>query len=70
MDNPLDFIAKAIGAIGSSITTSVLMFIFIIAMIILGFGLIMKILNIQPSQVAQVIPQARALRAARAVTGY
>lgn len=52
-ENPLDFIAKAIGAVGEVISSTTFFFIFIIAAAVLGFVLIMRSLgsadNIAPS---------------------
>jgi hypothetical protein len=45
MENPLDFIAKAIGAIGNSVMMSILFFVFILAVVILGIGGLLKLLG-------------------------
>lgn len=45
MENPLDFIAKALGALGDSAMMSILFIVFLIALAILGFVVIMKVMG-------------------------
>lgn len=44
-ENPLDFIAKAIGAIGSSVMMSIIFFIVIMAVAVLGVVVVIKMLG-------------------------
>jgi hypothetical protein len=45
MENPLDFIAKAIGAVGDTVMSSIFFFVFIIVGAVIGFVLLLKLLS-------------------------
>lgn len=67
VENPLDFIAKAIGTVSDSINSTIMLFVIIIAIAIFGLVFIMKIFDVKPRDVAAITPQGRALRAIGAI---
>jgi hypothetical protein len=44
-ENPLDFIAKALGAVGDSVSTMLFLIIFIVAILVVGVYFVMKIMT-------------------------
>lgn len=72
-ENPLDFIAKAVGAIGSSVTSTMMFFVFMFVVVIIGAGYAIKLMG-GPTAVAGAVgkiplPQTRAVGlAARAAS--
>ncbi len=49
MENPLDFLADMIGAVGSSVMMSILSFVMIIALVVLGFGMVLRLMSNDPN---------------------